>query len=717
MRTLFYSPKLNLIILFIISLSSGYFALNLKQDNSPEVFFSADKQAEDDYRKMVKVFGTDEYLLIQVEGASLDRAKDIRFIQRLTKRLRELEEVKLVFSLSDDFNQEELVEKEEILALKEKLAHFPLYKRLGLYEKNRLGIIALIALKGADARHRFAQRMNRLKLTFSKKGYPLKLAGLSLANDEIDRMARRSLAIYMPWVMIIASMIVLFAFRSFWALFIIVASVLSALGTSIGFYAALGFELNLVTGVVPPLLLAIGFAAAIHFISHYATLYTQAKEEHVNCVYQLMSDKAFPTLFALLTTAIGFGSLIFSKIIAIRVLGGFASIGILFLLLYLLWGLPSLLLLIRPPIKARKKRIKKLSSFVLVAIRYRKIVISTAIVIAFFLGSGILSLDASVDGFDMLPKSSKLRQNYKNLEREGIALGNIDLWIPLKLNRQQMLHDATRLERLANNLSGKLGIQASIGVHDLLKDLNYRISKRVELPQNLDALDLVMDQASKKRFDKLLSRFWQPKSGLKLSLLCLSSDVKTVNARKTLIKRELERIFPEVRSKISGHFAMLIDTPRRLMETLALSLTITIGTILFFFMLYFRSLNFVLAAFVSNLFPIIFILGLMGWLDFPIDVATVMVTSIAFGLAVDDSFHFLYQYRKNKAIDVASAKTIEGIVVTSLTLIMSFSVLSLSPFIPIFRFGWMSALVICIALIADIFLLPSIVAQKGSELR
>jgi len=117
-----------------------------------------------------------------------------------------------------------------------------------------------------------------------------------------------------------------------------------------------------------------------------------------------------------------------------------------------------------------------------------------------------------------------------------------------------------------------------------------------------------------------------------------------------------------------------------------------------------------------NLLPVALVLGGMGWVGIPLDVATVMTGSVVFGMAVDDTFHYLYHRRRSGSVIQAAHIAGQGIVATSIVIAGGFSVLALSGFTPVVRFGLLTTLAVVAALVADAVLLPALVGQRAEEI-
>ena len=234
------------------------------------------------------------------------------------------------------------------------------------------------------------------------------------------------------------------------------------------------------------------------------------------------------------------------------------------------------------------------------------------------------------------------------------------------------------------------------------------------LPATLSWFGLA-NRATGGALTKRLAPFWDDQEGLRLTILTRTARLDAVEALVERIESAANKEFPDVPRVVSGHFVMLIGTPGKLMDTMFSSLAVTVGVIALLFMIALRS--FVLAIFgmIANVLPVVIVVGLMGWLGINADVATVMVGSIAFGLAVDDTFHYLYHRKKTGSIRRAAAIAGQGIVATTFMIAVGLSVLALSGFGPVVRFGLLTALGVLCALGIDAVVLPALVGESAKD--
>lgn len=718
MHWIFRHPKITAIILALFVLGVGHRAAFIEQNNSPETLFGADAKAKATYQKMVHTFGGDEVVLVQLRGARPDRARDLYAVARLERRLAAAPGVKRVLSPAQIYTvgldgkaAPGPIRKPtaaQVQAVNRELKVIPLYRRIGVYQPDApaLGVLALVVMKGPHARARLSKSLDGIRADFKKQGYRPLIAGLAPANAAVDRELKRSLSLFMPLVAVVALLIGWVLFRSLRVLLAMFLPVLGVVVVGVAGLEITGNSLNLVTAVMPPLVLAVSFAGAIHLVSHYASCCAQDGLQRRAAVEATIREKLAPTAFAYLTTAVGFGSLAVSHMPSVRVLGVAAAGSLVVALLLVTVGTPTLILLFKPKICMPVHRRVLLQRIALFGLRRRWWIIGGSAVLAGVLVFGLTRLESNINGMDFLPKDMPERADYQKLEKEGLGLGNLDVWIHKKVPEEQLVAEAGRLAKMAAELQSAPKITGSAGVHDLLLILGYRMSGEAKLPPAA-SVSLLPGAVR-----KLLGLYWVPDKGLKLTLLSVTGEKDTLKKQRAAILAAAKRHFPGAKVDISGQYVMLISTPGTVTDTLVSSLSVSVGIIALLFLIAFRSPWLALGGMICNLLPVLAMIGTMGLLGVPMDVATVMIGSVAFGVAVDDTFHYLYHRKKSGSIMRAARIAGQGIVATTLVIAGGFAVLGFSGFNPVIRLGLLLAYGTLVALVANSVLLPAIVGRR-----
>ena len=716
MERLLRHPWLVLAALTVATLAVGHRAPLLVQDNSPETFLATDEAGHAVYQQLVRAFGSDELVLVQLRGARLQRAADLRALARLAGRVARIRGVQSTASVTDLLSADALAEgpdAEELAALERQVSAQSFYGELGLWRPGAraLGLLVNVVMRGPRSRVDFAAALAAATRPLEAAGHEVLVAGLTPANAAIDRQTRRTLPIFLPLTALLSLLIGLALFRSPGALLAMAAPVGGAVAVGAGALQLLGEPINIVTGVMPPLVLSIGCAGAVHLVSRYAGCMAEG-DTAADAVRRTMREKLMPTAFAFVTTAVGFGSLALSGVHSVRVLGLVTALSLLAALVLVTQGTPALLLLLRPRIHAPAHRRALLQRLAHVALQRRPLVLVLALLLFAPAVSGLLLLRASIDGMELLPDGAPEKRAFRQLEAEGLGLNAVDIWIrqPTK-DHAALLAGARQLSRLARELERQPGVTGSVGVHDLLAGFQLRSTGRTGLPDSLLALEL-MEPEDRAKLERSLALFWSRAHGLKLTLLTIPTDEARVRALSARIRAKATRLFPGARVEVSGHFMMLITTAGSLMRTLQRSLALSVAVIGLLFLIAFRSPGLALAGLACSLLPVLGALGLMGWLGIPMDIATVMTGSVAFGVAVDDVFHYLH-HKKQGGVLRAACVAGQGIVATSLMIAGGFVVLAASGFAPLIRFGLLTAGAVLAALAVAAVLLPALVGRKA----
>jgi predicted RND superfamily exporter protein len=663
---------------------------------------------------MVDAFGADEVLLVQLRGASYQNEDDLLALARLTRQLSAIEGVTAAFSLANaiDTGQEELptsLTEAELGDVSAEVEAISVYTELGLVNASTpsLSVLAVTVMDSTQARLALVQSVAEIVGQYETDERRVYVAGLTTTHVAFDRLTRRSLFLFMPAVVLVSLIVGLVLFRSARALVALLAPVLGTVVLGLAGLELAGESLNLVTAVLPPLVLAIGFASALHLITHYSTMtgegYTPTDAARIT-----IQQKLSPTAFAFGTTAIGFGSLGLSPVHSIRVLGIAASATLVAAIVLVTLGTPALLLWLRPQLRQPTYRRRVLARLAILSVKRRFVVIASSTIVIVFLAGGALRMEDAINGVTLLAPDAPERVAYELLESDGVGLGNLELWIDEQVpTRDALLEESQRLRRLATELESLPSVTGTFSAADIIEVAEHRLERSRE---NEAEPRPVGDVAL---FHELTSQSWDRDAGLRVTIMSTTVDrPEQLVAIQEQILVETAALYPESRARITGHYATLIGTPGALGDTLTRSLGLTVFVIFILFIIAFRSLGLALGGMVANLAPVIAALGVMGWAGIPLDVATVMTASVVLGLAVDDTFHYLYHRRKTASIVCAAGIAGQGIVATTFVVSLGFVALTLSGFAPVTRFGLLVSVGAVLALAVDAFLLPALVGRS-----
>ena len=362
-------------------------------------------------------------------------------------------------------------------------------------------------------------------------------------------------------VSILVSMLAgLVFFRSLRVLVAMFAPALAGVLLGIAGLELAGQSLNLVTAMLPPLVMTIGFASAIHLVTHYGNVLARGLEP-AEATLQALSEKRFPLAFGILTTAVGFGSLALSPVSSVRTLGISSFATLLMTLLLVVVGTPTLLVLLAPRIHAPARRRQILEDLAIIALRHRLITIVIVAFVAAVVVSGVTRLRPSINGVRMLAQDSNERLAYEQLEPEGLGLSNLDVLIRTEVCNPLALHEERpRLERLTQRVEEIDGVTGTFSAADLLDAADLRLSRStVRGMSRREAL--AVSGGTGERFD-LLERMWSRHDGLRLTVLVQTADTpQEIERQKQDLLAATRAVYPDSPIEITGHYALLKRGP------------------------------------------------------------------------------------------------------------------------------------------------------------
>jgi predicted RND superfamily exporter protein len=703
----------------LIVVGVGHRAAFIQLDNSPETFFAADARSGAIYEEMKRAFGPDEVVYVELLGASSTRADDLLALARLARDIEAVDGVSSVLSVASIFDANTEAPTPSTLPahalddVASEVDAFPLYRALGLVDASppSLGLLAAVTVADGGSRGPLSTALDSVARRHSVGRYRVSVAGLTATHAAFDRLTRRALFTFMPGVVLLSVLVGLVIFRSGRALAAMFVPPLAAVVLGVAGLEIAGQPLNLLTAVLPPLTLVIGFAAAIHFVSHYAAS-VRAGATPETAARLTIEAKLAPTAFAFGTTAIGFGSLAVSAVPVVRVLGIAAGLMIVVMMAAVILGTPAFLVWLRPRIHMPEHRQVLVERIAIATLQRRGLTLAGASIVSALVIAGMWRLETSINGTRMLSPGTPERVAFERFEREGRGLGNIELWIrrPLR-SREELLAERDTLRRLSARLSSVPGVTATISAADLADVAELRLARLEE--RTGSRTEALRTLGGDGRFLDLLARFWSPREGLLITVLTrIAERPEQVESQRRLLLRAARDAYPNTPIELTGHYELLIRSSGALTVTMVESLGGTVLVVTLLFLILLRSARFAVAALVVNLAPVAMVLGVMGWLGIELDVATVMMGSIVFGLAVDDTFHYLYHRRATGSIRCAAAIAGQGIVATSMVIVAGFGSLGLSGFLPVVRLGTLSALGVALALGFDVLVLPALVGAR-----
>tara|TARA_B100001287_G_scaffold173674_1_gene146338 strand:- start:4841 stop:7417 length:2577 start_codon:yes stop_codon:yes gene_type:complete len=534
-------------------------------------------------------------------------------------------------------------------------------------------------------------------------------AGLPILRTRYVELVEYERGIFIPIAFIIAAITLIWIFRQIRMLIIALTSILISLIWVSGIMALFNISINVISYLTFNLLMIIGVSDAIHLLMKYHEEINKNsnKRSTLKVVIEKIGSALFLTSF---TTAVGFMSLSITNIRILQEFGVIMGVGIGILFIITIIIMPIMLLYINIPDKIHIERLilkrkKSLSFQSLKAVqKYPKVVISLSGFLLILSIYGIYQIDSNVTVLGDLKPSNKL---YKDISFvEDNFGGTLPLEIIISSVGTPLSKDLYIKTNAVNTIDNSDFYNK---VNLFMRDLtNYENIKSVTGYWNLDG----SLNAQQKKYTN--------KDRTEIRISCGIENIDSNQAdwlKKSIIKDYINVFDTENGLKVTGSTLLALKMNRYLIASLLNSFIIAFIVIFISMNILFRSIKLSLVSIIPNIIPLLFAGAVMGFFGIELRPATAMTFSIALGIAVDDTIHFLSRFRSEYLITRSHEKsttttiltTGRAIIGTSITLGMGFLVLIFSNFKPNFEFGILATIILIVALLSSLILLPALI--------
>jgi len=521
-------------------------------------------------------------------------------------------------------------------------------------------------------------------------------------------------------------------YRSLWATVIPLVVVLLSVLWLLGFMGMTGKSIDIMTTLLPLVLFVVGISDVIHLLSRYFEELRKgnAKTDAIRIAYKQVGIATFLTS---LTTAIGFLTLLTSGIRPVRELGVYAAVGVLvaFILAFIL--LPAILSLASVPRIALREPSsifwnKLVRRIFLVSMRRDRIIFAITILLTIASLWGITRI--RIDNFllEDVGKDDPHRTSFEYFEKHFAGVRPFELQVSVRDSTGSLFQPESiaEMKEIERYLKDEYGVGFLVSPLNILRTANQALNggrdSAYSVPEDTAALNEAIRLAEKfeKRpeFTALLVPGYR--EGRFSGKVVDEGGYTTKLKNDALLRYFRERVpLQHLDMRLTG-MSLLIDKNN---ETLSMNMMwgllialLVVGSIMG---VLFRSLRLMVISLIPNILPLLVLGGIMGWFGINLKVSTSIVFGIAFGIAVDDTIHFLVKYLQEKkkgkpriiALRRTSVSTGKAIILTTVILCAGFISLAVSDFTSTFYVGSLISLTLANALLADLFLLPALLKR------
>lgn len=731
-------PRATLAVLLLVTAFFAWHAKDIRVDSSAENLLPLDDPERTYYYDVREEFGTEEILVVALFADDVFAPEALAGIRALSKELEALDGVEEVVSLATargikmtDFGLEtgRLMKKlpgtaEEAAAFRASVYENPLYEGLLVSKDGRAAGISVRFAPMSDRDFIDGGYEDRVReiVAGHEDEFDFAIAGIPTLKVFGARYLEGDLIRFMPLSVLIVTLVLAYTFRTLRGVFIPLATVLVGVVWTVGFMVLVGTPINLGTVVLPPLLLAVGVAYAVHIMSRYYEE-VEAERPRRETIVATLAHIRLPVTVAALTTLAGFATFILTPIRAISEFGLYATFGLSAILLASFTLVPAALMLLSDPKRrqvhsaaAESAATRILGALGENAVKRRNLVLAGAagLCLASFAGIAQLRVDTDFQGFfdpEGPIRTAAARINDHLAGTQALAV-IVEGGGPQSVTKLEVLAAIRDLQR---HLEARPGVDKTLSIVDLLMRVRTVIDPESDpFPESQGAVNQLLMLGSPRDYATALNADSSKASILVRTRLSGSTDVgHLVDAVHAFAKDH----FPAgIKVRPTGTLVLLNRSADTLAWGQISGLWQVFVVLLLLMCLMFLSLRIGLLSLIPNMIPIIILFGIMGFAGIPLNISTTLIAAMAIGIAIDDTIHYLGTFSgelrhtgdQTRAMINATRSVGVPMVVTSVALAAGFLVLTLSNFAPVRDFGLLSAVTMVVALFSDLIITPAV---------
>ena len=709
-----------------------------------------DHQVSVDYNDFLNKYGSQNVLVIAVEDSLITTLSHLKKWDKVSESIKNINGIEQIISFSNlsilqkDADEKKFIVKkwfsEDIQTEEEfqkALAIYqsqPFFKGLINSEDNKVTTL-LITID-----EEMIRSSKREILIFSIKalvdnystdfGVKAHYSGLPYIRTVDSVKVKNEISMFIFFTLLITALILYLFFRSFKATISSIIVVIIGVIFSFGSIALMGYEISILMALVPPVLIVIGIPNCIFLINKFHSEFRLSKNKE-DALSKMIQKIGNITLLTNVTTASGFAAFILTNSETLQEFGVIASLNILVIFLLSLFIIPIYFSFSSAPKKRHtqhldKKWINNLVQYLAYLVKYKRkhiyVITVVLIVVGFF---GIIQLKTTGNITEDLPKEQALYQDLKFLESNFGGVLPLEVLVNTKKkNGLLKSYNLRKIEKLSDVLETYPEFSKPSSYIDAVK-----YSKQVfyngdstyySLPNSQEQrviLSYLKNSSEGLGFGNLMMDSLKQEARISLRVADISTS-KMDSIFDSLLPKINEIFDPEKYDvTITGTSIVFLNGTKFLIKNLVLSLLLVIILISIFMAWMFNSFRMVVVSIIPNLIPLLLTGAIMGYFGIALKPSTILVFSIAFGISVDDTIHFLAKYRQEllmnnwnirKSVFSALNETGVSMFYTSVVLFFGFFIFVASDFGGTIALGLLVSITLMLAMLSNLLLLPAL---------
>ncbi len=739
--------KLTLSALFLITLFFGLFLKDLRFDYDFESFFPVDDPDLDFYNEFQTHFSNDnEFILIGIENKQGIFHKDfLSRVDSLTSDLKKVENLNRVQSPTglSQFVAGSMGGMRIPLLHIEDPSRYPadslrIYSSPDMVNSFFAGnakslSIMLLAdkLLSKEDSDQMVRDINSVLKNYSFDD--IHISGRIFGQDYFVNKMQTELIIFTSLGIVMLVVFLIIAFRSFWGVWVPLVVVALSLLWLLGFMTLTVKPLDIMTVLLPTILFVVGVSDVVHILTRYLAELRKGKSKN-EAVKTAFKQVGLATFLTSLTTAGGFLTLLTANIQPIKDFGLYTAAGVFIAFILAFTLLPSILILKRKPVSSEFLNsdfwYKPMHRLFLFTLKYRKSILGISGILVVLAGMGITRLEVDNYLLNDLGPDDPHRKDFEFFEENYAGVRPFEMALILKDSGKTLFdYDVVKeLDQLETYLKRKFEIGFVVSPLTYIKTANRAINagkpEAYAIPENKKEhkriLKMLHRMESRKEFQSFIDSTQ--------TLGRINAKVEDYGGKKMMrLTHEMRTELPEIINtdlidvRMTGMGLLLDKNNKNLAEDMLLGLLIAFTVVGIIMGILYKSPKIVIATLIPNIMPLIFIAAIMYLGNINLNVSTAIIFTIAFGIAVDDTIHYMSKLKLELhsgksflyALKTASITTGKAITVTSIILVSGFITLLSSSFASTFYVGLLVSITLFLAVIIDLVVLPALLITIG----
>ena len=761
-----------LLIITLLILATSFFVNHwqyIKFSNSEANLLPDTHEVNLQYLDFTDKFGEEGNLIvIGVKDSLLFTTKNLNAWNKLSKVLKDTNFVESVIAIGDlqklkkdkqkqqfylePFIQDTIKSDLELISLKKELfEEYPFYDEFLFNTKSKAVRTAIHLKKSIVNEVGREDYINtvlipQVEAFESKYGLDIKISGMPYVRTKNADNIKSEISTFVILALIITSIIFFLFFRSFRATFISLFVVMIGVVWTVGILGlfiintpAGDFEISVLTGLIPPLIIVIGIPNCIFLINKYQ----HEVNEHGNkakSLQRVITKIGNATLMTNVTTASGFATFIITDSKLLEEFGIVASLSILAIFVLCILIIPIIYSFLPIPDEKHLEHLNKnwinsLGDWIENTVKKSKIniyIISIMLLVTSIVGIYQIRISGSI--IDDMPQKADWFDDIMFYEKEFNGIMPLEILIDTKrkkgVTKLSTIKKMSQIEDVILEIPELSKPISMVSLVKYSKQAYYNGNpKYYQVPtsqENSFILSYAKNSTSDSDVDLIKNYVDSTGQYTRITTFMKDMEIEKMEEIEEKLNYEISKIMPSENYEVSitGKAYLFQKGTKYLVKNLILSLSLAIFLIAGLMAYMFRSIKMIFISLIPNILPLIVTAGLMGYLGVPIKPSTILIFSIAFGIAVDDTIHFLAKYRQeliannwevHKSVYNALRETGVSMFYTSIVLFFGFSVFTVSDFGGTVALGALVSATLLFAMLANLLLLPSmLLSLEGS---